>query len=329
MNYIMSGNYNYTYGSQKSVTTSSTTNSSLSIPSIIFSVNTNSYQKIDVPSKNVITVLCNNASNMTKMSNYTTTITNINTDIQNSVTNWNNSNPSDPLSIVSLLTPQTGTSNYFDNSNQVMPFNIFKDIFIFNGTNRIRTQCLKQIPSFYTNYLTYTTTGNNYNYVNLSNFLINQICFNNNINTNSLDGSVNIKINNYFKNYSNLSNIIGNYYCLDCESLCNELNGFHFIKYNQIYNNISDLKPNVYGGILVNLVNKYHIYYSLPNIMDDTIIENYVIKIDVPYLVYFGNYVSQYQINTSSNVSVNDSSIGLTEPSLLQQTNGTVPVEYT
>jgi len=329
MNYIMSGNYNYMYGSQKSVTTSSTTNSSLSIPSIIFSVNTNSYQKINVPSKNVITVLCNNASNMTKMSNYTTTITNINTDIQNSVTDWNYSNPSDPLSIISLLTPQTGTSNYFDNSNQVMPFNIFKDIFIFNGTNRIRTQCLKQIPSFYTNYLTYTTTGNNYNYVNLSNFLINQICFNNNINTNSLDGSVNIKINNYFKNYSNLSNIIGNYYCLDCESLCNELNGFHFIKYNQIYNNISDLKPNVYGGILVNLVNKYHIYYSLPNIMDDTIIENYVIKIDVPYLVYFGNYVSQYQINTSSNVSVNDSSIGITEPSLLQQTTGTVPVEYT
>jgi hypothetical protein len=133
------------------------------------------------------------------------------------------------------------------------------------------------------------------------------------------------------------------------------------------YNNTSDKIPNVYGGTLIQLINRYNIYVTVPNIAASATtststtsttstststtttstpttttptpttttpqigIDNYQIQLDVPYIVYFHNLVSQAQLNTNlsqNSVSNGTNVSGLTVPSTAQVNSNVVPVSY-
>jgi hypothetical protein len=357
----------------------SNNNTSIQIPSIVFSTTSNSYQNITVAPQNIIKISTNLATSMTKMSNFTTTINEINQNITTSVALWNANpaNATQQLTIQSLLPNLNGTLNYFENGNQVMDFNIFGNLFFSNGSKRSQPNYyFSKVASFNINALTYANTVSSYNPISLSNLVTNQICTNNNVGLSSLDSSLVIDLHNNLKNYTNLSNLIGSYHCLDIESLYNNFVGFGYVKYDLDYNNTNDVKPNVYGGALIQLINRYNIYVSVPNISPSTStttsststtssttsssttptssttsssttptssttsssttpipgIDNYQIQLDVSYLTYFGNLVSQAQLN--SNISQNTSSSngtsvsGLTVPSTQQTTTNIVPIGY-
>jgi hypothetical protein len=344
----------------------SNNSTSIQIPSIVFSTTSNSYQNITVAPQNIIKISTNLATSMTKMSNFTTTINEINQNITTSVALWN-ANATQQLTIQSLLPNLNGTVNYFENGNQVMDFNIFGNLFFSNGSKRSQPNYyFSKVASFNINALTYANTVSSYNPISLSNLVTNQICTNNNVGLSSLDSSLVIDLHNNLKNYTNLSNLIGSYHCLDIESLYNNFVGFGYVKYNLDYNNTNDVKPNVYGGALIQLINRYNIYVSVPNISPSTStttsstsstssttsssttpttssttsssttpipgIDNYQIQLDVSYLTYFSNLVSQSQLN--SNISQNTSSSngtsvsGLTVPSTQQTTTNIVPIGY-
>jgi hypothetical protein len=346
------------------------------IPSIVFSTSSNSYQNITVPPQNIVKISTIPATSMTKMSNFTTTIETINANILAALNIWNNgpNSPKPPnspnLAIQSQLSPLNGTENYFENGNQVMDFHVFGHLFFSNGSKRSHPNYyFSNIASFNTNCLTYSNSVSNYNPISLSNLLINQICINNNIGLSSLDSNLVIDLHNNLKNYTNLSNLIGNYRCLDIEALYNSFTGFGFVKYDLDNNNINDAKPNIYGGVLIQLINSYNIYVSVPNIASSSTtatpptttttttpptatpptttptttpptttpgIDNYLIQIDVPYLTYFGNLVSQSQFSSSpvtnpsqtSGLSVGSTVSGFTLPSLQQISSGSTPIGY-
>jgi hypothetical protein len=342
----------------------------LQIPSVVFSTSSNSYQNITVPPENIIKISTNPATSMTKMSNFTTTIDDINKSISDAVDTWNRNYPQPPgqeLKVQSSLPTLNTTANYFENGNQVMDFNIFGNLFFSNGSKRSQPNYyFSKVASFNINALTYANTVSSYNPISLSNLVTNQICTNNNVGLSSLDSSLVIDLHNNLKNYTNLSNLIGSYHCLDIESLYNNFVGFGYVKYNLDYNNTNDVKPNVYGGALIQLINRYNIYVSVPNISPSTStttsstsstssttsssttpttssttsssttpipgIDNYQIQLDVSYLTYFSNLVSQSQLN--SNISQNTSSSngtsvsGLTVPSTQQTTTNIVPIGY-
>ena len=329
----------------------------IQIPSLLVSTSSNSYQNITVPEQNIIKISTNLATSMTKMSIFTTTIDEINQNITSSVAIWNSnpSNSNQQLTIQSLLPPLNGTVNYFENGNQVMDFNIFSNLFFSNGSKIAQPNYYyKNVASFNTNALTYANSVSNYNPICLSNLVTNQICNNNNIGLSSLNGNLLIDLNNNLKNYTNLGNLIGSYHCLDIESLYNNFAGFGYVKYNLDYNNTSDNKPNVYGGALIQLINRYNIYVTVPNIAPSSTtststststvpttttttttpigIDNYQIQLDVSYLTYFPNLVSQAQLNTNlsqNTYSGNGTTVaGLTLPSTAQITEGVVPVSY-
>jgi hypothetical protein len=345
----------------------------LQIPSIVFSTTSNSYQNITVPPQNIIKISTNLATSMTKMVNYTTTIPEINLNLTAAIGTWN----SNPANANQQLTPQsslpilTQTTNYFENGNQVMDFNVFGHLFFSNGSKRAQPNYYyNNIASFNTNCLTYANSVSNYNPISLSSLVTNQICANNNVGINSLDSSITIDLHNSLKHYTNLNNLIGNYRCLDIEALYNSFTGYGYVKYDLDYNNVSDAKPNVYGGALIQLINRYNIYVSVPNIVPSSTatasttvtattstttpptttpttstttpptstttpipgIDNYQIQLDVSYLTYFSNLVSQSQIssNTSQNnvLSIGTTVSGLTIPSTQQISTSTVPVSF-
>jgi hypothetical protein len=349
----------------------------LQIPSIVFSTTSNSYQNIIVPSQNIIKISTNIATSMTKMSNFTTTIQQINSNVSAAVNTWNQNNPSNYLTVQSSLPNLVETTNYFENGNQVMDFNVFGHLFFSNGSKRSQPNYyFSNVASFNINSLTYANSVSSYNPISLTNLVTNQICANNNIGISSLDSNIVIDLHNNLKNYTNLSNLIGNYHCLDIEALYNSFTGYGYVKYDLDYNNVSDAKPNVYGGVLIQLINRYNIYVSVPNIVPSTTsttatttppttastttttttpttttpttttpttttttptttpipgIDNYQIQLDVSYLTYFSNLVSQSQIssNTSQNISsIGTTVAGLTVPSTQQISSLTVPVSY-
>ena len=352
----------------------------LQIPSIVFSTTSNSYQNITVPPQNIIKISTNLATSMTKMSNYTTTIQQINSNLTTAIATWNQNNSAN-LTLQSSLPNLTQTTNYFENGNQVMDFNVFGHLFFSNGSKRAQPNYYyNNIASFNTNCLTYANSVSNYNPISLSNLVTNQICANNNVGINSLDSSITIDLHNSLKHYTNLNNLIGNYRCLDIEALYNSFTGYGYVKYDLDYNNVYDAQPNVYGGTLIQLINRYNIYVSVPNIVPSSTatasttvtattststtattstttttpttttttptpttstttsttpipgIDNYKIQLDVSYLTYFSNLVSQSQIssNTSqSNVlSIGTTVSGLTVPSAQQIATATVPVSF-
>jgi hypothetical protein len=322
---------------------------------------------------------------MTKMVNYTTTIQEINSNLTAAIGTWN----SNPANVNQQLTPQsslpilTQTTNYFENGNQVMDFNVFGHLFFSNGSKRAQPNYYyNNIASFNTNCLTYANSVSNYNPISLSSLVTNQICANNNVGINSLDSSITIDLQNSLKHYTNLNNLIGNYHCLDIEALYNSFTGYGYVKYDLDYNNVSNAQPNVYGGVLIQLINRYNIYVSIPNIVPSSTatasttvtattstttptpttttpttttptttttpptttttppttttpipgIDNYQIQLDVSYLTYFSNLVSQSQIssNTSQNnvLSIGTTVSGLTLPSAQQISSSTVPVSF-
>jgi hypothetical protein len=333
----------------------------IQIPSLLVSTSSNSYQNITVPEQNIIKLSTNLATSMTKMSNsnFTKTIDEINQATISSVNAWNSkqSNQNQQLTIQSLLPPLNGTVNYFENGNQVMEFTQYSHLFFSNGSKIIQpNHYYKHVPSFNTNALTYSNSVSNYNPLCLSNLVTNQICINNNIGLSSLNGSQVIDLNNNLKNYTNLGNLIGSYHCLDIESMFNSFAGFGYVKYDLDYNNTTDKIPNVYGGSLIQLISRYNIYVTVPNILPTTStpttstttstpttstptstptpgIDNYQIQLDVPYIVYFDNLVSQQQLNTNLALNTTSSSngssaTGLTVPSSAQVNAGVVPISY-
>ena len=337
-----------------------TITSAIQIPSILFSTTSNSYQDIAVPEQNIIKICTNLATSMTKMSNFTKTINEINQNITTSVAIWNANpaNSNQQLTIQSLLPLLNGTVNYFENGNQVMEFFKYGNLFFSNGSKIAQPNYYyKNAASLNLNMLTYANSASNYIPISLSNLVTNQICTNNNVGLSSLNGSLLIDLNNNLKNYTNLSNLIGSYHCLDIESLFNSFAGFGYVKYDLDYNNNADNRPNVYGGVLVQLINRYNIYVTVPNIVASGTtttptstttsttttttttttppligIDNYQIQLDVPYLTYFYNFVSQTQLNTnlSQNNSLSNvtSVSGLTLPSTTQVNSGVVPLSY-
>ena len=331
-------------------------NTAIQIPSLLFSTQSNSYQDINVPASNIIKISTNLATSMTKMANFTTTINEINQSITNAVAVWNSTySPQPPLSVQSLLPSINETVNYFENGNQVMDFNIFTHLFFSNGNKRSQPNYYySNVASLNTNALTYANGVSNYNSVCLSNLVTDQYCTNNNIGLSSVNGSILIDLNNNLKHYTNLNNLIGSYHCLDVESLYNSFVGFGYVKYNLDYSNNSDIPPNVYGGVLVQLINRYNIYVPIPNIATPTPTTTttttttttptitttpttpgsdiYQIQLDVSYLVYFYNLVSQSQLNTnlsqSSGSGNGTTAAGLTVPSTQQVASGVVPTGY-
>jgi hypothetical protein len=317
-------------------------NTALQIPSIVFSTTSNSYQNITVPPQNIIKISTNLATSMTKMANYTTTIQDISANLTAAIATWN-SNPANvnqQLTLQSSLPNLTQTTNYFENGNQVMDFNVFGHLFFSNGSKRAQPNYYyNNIASFNTNSLTYANSVSNYNPISLSSLVTNQICANNNVGINSLDSSITIDLQNSLKHYTNLNNLIGNYHCLDIEALYNSFTGYGYVKYDLDYNNVSNAQPNVYGGVLIQLINRYNIYVSVPNIViptstttTQTGTDNYQIQLDVSYLTYFSNLVSQSQIssNTSQNnvLSIGTTVSGLTLPSAQQISTSTVPISF-
>lgn len=315
----------------------------IQIPSFVVSTSSNSYQNLIVPEENIIKIFTNPASSMRKMSSFTTTIDEINQNTISSVATWNANHPKQQLTIQSLLPPINRTVNYFENGNQVMDFKKYGNLFFSNGSKITQ-------PNYYYNYvaslninaLTYANSASNYNPICLSSLVTNQICTNYNIGISSLNDSLLINLNNNLKNYTNLNNLIGSYHCLDIESLYNQFVGVGYIKYNLDHNNTYDNRPNVYGGVLIQLINRYKIYVSVPNIVTPTSttytstpipgIDNYLIQLDVAYIVYISNLVSQSQLNSNlsqSNILTNETTItGLSEPSTQQITTNVVPVGY-
>jgi hypothetical protein len=93
--------------------------------------------------------------------------------------------------------------------------------------------------------------------------------------------------------FTNLSNLIGEFKAIDVPTLYVELANVGFLRWNAEYKNLRDARPNVFGGVLVNIIQEYRIYQKIGD-------EPYLLTLKLPFIVHMPDFVSPTQYSRTN-----------------------------
>jgi hypothetical protein len=275
------------------------------IPTIETSVQSNVPNTSDykVPKKNMTTIRCNHATSMPSMNHFTVSINDINLQTVAAVAAWNAANPnsllpvntSDPTNPVSPLFKDLGVNTQFSNT-RVMPWSTYCDLFYPNSNKRpFISSYYSYLPCFNTSLLTYKDSTNEFCKIHLPNLFAELYDTHNNINGNTLDIGTKISLRSNLAPLTNLANFNGEFKAIDVATLYVELADVGFVRWNQHHLNLQDARPNVFGGVLVNIEHQYNIYQRIGD-------ESYLLSLKVPFIVHLPNWVSSTQYSRTNYV---------------------------
>jgi hypothetical protein len=136
--------------------------------------------------------------------------------------------------------------------------------------------------------LTYKDSTNEFCKVHLPNLFAELYNTNNNINGNTLDIGAKINLRSSLAPLTSLANFNGEFKAIDVATLYVELADVGFVRWNQHHKHHKDTRPNVFGGVLVNIEHQYNIYQRIGD-------ETYLLSLKVPFIVHMPNWVSSTQ----------------------------------
>lgn len=272
------------------------------IPTITVSSSSNLDSDLVVPKDNIIEITVNPVTSMVQMSSVTTTIKEINS---NRLEGYNKlpeeiKNKTPFIAIPEII----GPNNNLLNSSQVMIQCVFNNIFYGNSGLRLsRPGFYKHLAGFNTTLMTYSNFNGNLNYVRLSTLFLTKIAKNLNTTIEDLDDNILFYVRNFCRTLTITNNINGKYLAVGPDQHSQALNECGIIKCFTESTNLNEAQFNPYSGVIVEYINKYKIYLTLPKtneVDSQEINRNYLIELSVPWVTYLANCMYEGQFNNKT-----------------------------